>query len=66
MAASRASERNAREFYELKQKAVAFYKENSVPEKIEEVLNNMFFENPQDVYGYLVSLTLIIYLSLCT
>ena len=56
MAASRASERNARDFYELKQKAVTFYKENCVPEKLEEVLNNMFFENPQDVYGYLVSM----------
>lgn len=53
MAASRASERNAREFYEMKQKAANFYKENQVPEKIEEVLNNMFYENPADIYGYL-------------
>nr|XP_054766572.1 enolase 4-like [Lytechinus pictus] len=53
MAASRASERSAREFYEMKQRAVNFYKENQVPEKIEEVLNNMFHENPADVYGYL-------------
>lgn len=57
MAASRASERSAREFYEMKQRAVHFYKENQVPEKIEEVLNNMFHESPADVYGYLVRST---------
>ncbi|XP_022110999.1 enolase 4-like isoform X2 [Acanthaster planci] len=53
MCASRASERNAREFYDTKQKAVKFYKENGVPERLEEILNSMFYENPPDVYGRL-------------
>ncbi|XP_038070575.1 enolase 4-like isoform X1 [Patiria miniata] len=53
MCASRASERNAREFYDTKQRAVKFYKENGVPERLEEILNSMFYENPPDVYGRL-------------
>ncbi|XP_077992460.1 enolase 4-like [Glandiceps talaboti] len=53
MAASRSSERTAREFYETKQKAVQYYRNNQVPEKIEEILNSMFYENPDDVYGRL-------------
>ena len=55
MCASRASERNAREFYDTKQRAVKFYKENGIPERLEEILNSMFYENPPDVYGRLVS-----------
>ncbi|XP_071486736.1 enolase 4-like [Diadema antillarum] len=53
MAASRASERNAREFYETKQRAVNFYRENRIPEQLEEILNSMFYDSPADVYGYL-------------
>ncbi|XP_033632663.1 enolase 4-like [Asterias rubens] len=53
MCASRASERNAREFYDTKQRAVKFYKENGIPERLEEILNSMFYENPPDVYGRL-------------
>ncbi|XP_070541221.1 enolase 4-like isoform X2 [Ptychodera flava] len=53
MAASRASERTAREFYETKQRAVQYYRDNQVPEKIEDILNSMFYENPDDVYGRL-------------
>lgn len=40
--------------YEKKQKAVEYYKENGVPQKMEAVLNLMFHEDPSDVYGYLV------------
>lgn len=46
---------NAREIYELKQQAVRYYEENGVPQKFEEILNSMFYENPSDVYGHLVS-----------
>ena len=45
---------SARELHELKQKAKAYYKENGVPQKMEEILNSMFFDNPRDVYGHLV------------
>lgn len=40
--------------HELKKKAVLYYQANGVPEKIEEVLNGMFYDDPQDVFGYLV------------
>ena len=40
--------------YELKQKAVQYYQENGVPKKMEEILNQMFFDNPDDVFGHLV------------
>ncbi|PIK49475.1 putative enolase-like protein ENO4 [Apostichopus japonicus] len=53
MAASRSSQRNAREFFELKQRAVQFYKENKLPEKLEDILNAMVYEQPPDVYGRL-------------
>lgn len=46
----------ARELQELKQKAQTYYKNNGVPQKMEEVLNSMFFDNPNDVYGHLVSI----------
>lgn len=48
------SSREARELYEAKQKAVKYYNENGVPKKIEEIMNSMFYDNPADVYGYLV------------
>ena len=40
---------------ELKQKAQQYYQQNGVPQKIEEVLNSMFYDDPNDVYGHLVS-----------
>ena len=49
-----ASTREAREKYELKQRAVKFYDESGVPKKMEEILNSMFYDNPDDVYGHLV------------
>nr|XP_039263494.1 enolase 4-like [Styela clava] len=42
-----------REFYELKQEAAKYYTKNKVPEKLEEILNSMFYEKPDDVYGRL-------------
>ena len=48
------SVKEARELYELKEKAAKFYAENGVPKKMEEILNTMFYDNPLDVYGYLV------------
>ena len=44
----------AREMYELKQQAVKYYSENGVPKKMEEILNQMFHDQPSDVYGHLV------------
>lgn len=46
--------KEARELYELKERAAKFYAENGVPAKMEDVLNSMFYDNPQDVYGHLV------------
>ncbi|KAJ8014171.1 hypothetical protein DPEC_G00037480 [Dallia pectoralis] len=43
------------EFYALKHKAADYYKSNGVPQKIECILNDMFYEQPDDVYGYLTS-----------
>lgn len=45
----------AREQYELKEKAIAYYKENGVPQKMEEILNTMFCDKPEDVYGHLAT-----------
>lgn len=46
--------KEAKEKYELKEKAIAYYQENGVPQKMEEILNSMFLDNPEDVYGHLV------------
>ena len=46
--------KEARELYELKERAAKFYAENGVPQKMEEILNSMFYDNPADVYGHLV------------
>ena len=54
---------DARELWELKQAALKYYSENGVTERMEEILNNMFFENPDDAYGHLVSLMQPIHLS---
>ena len=48
----------ARELHELKQQAVSYYAENGVPAKVQEIMNSMFYENPDDVYGHLVSYNL--------
>ena len=51
--------KEARELYDLKEKAAKFYSENGVPQKMEEILNSMFYENPNDVYGHLVTIFFI-------
>ncbi|XP_067091781.1 enolase 4 [Osmerus mordax] len=43
------------EFYELKNKAAEFYRESGMQHKIEDVLNKMFFDQPDDIYGYLAN-----------
>ncbi|KAM6956608.1 enolase 4 [Aplochiton taeniatus] len=43
------------EFYDLKNKAAEFYRTNGVPQKIECVLNEMFYDKPDDIYGYLAN-----------
>ena len=50
------SVKDTRDLYELKEKAAKFYAENGVPQKMEEILNAMFYDNPPDVYGYLVGI----------
>lgn len=40
---------------ELKRKALNFYNELGVPNKIEQILNEILYEKPTDVYGRLVS-----------
>ncbi|XP_060075515.1 enolase 4-like [Ylistrum balloti] len=49
------SARDPRELYEIKQKAVKYYNDNGVPNKMEDVLNTMFYDNPNDVFGYLAN-----------
>ncbi|BFY98257.1 hypothetical protein BsWGS_01297 [Bradybaena similaris] len=41
--------------YVLKQQAMNYYQENKVPVQMETVLNAMFFDQPRDIYGYLVN-----------
>ena len=48
----------AREMYLQKQKAIEFYSENGVPQKMEAILNKTFYDNPNDVYGHVVSIHL--------
>ncbi|XP_071249230.1 enolase 4 isoform X2 [Salvelinus alpinus] len=43
------------EFYDLKIKAAEYYRANGVPQKMEGVLNDMFFDKPDDIYGYLAN-----------
>ncbi|XP_053400724.1 enolase 4-like, partial [Mercenaria mercenaria] len=50
-----ATVKEARELYELKERAAKFYAENGVPQKMEEILNSMFYDNPADVYGHLAN-----------
>ena len=42
--------------YERKQKAVKYFKSNDVPKKLEELLNIMLEDDPEDVFGYMVSI----------
>uniref|UniRef100_A0A8C5BIQ6 Enolase 4 n=1 Tax=Gadus morhua TaxID=8049 RepID=A0A8C5BIQ6_GADMO len=44
-----------RDFYEMKNRACEFYTRNKVPQQIENVLNEMFFAKPDDIYGYLAN-----------
>ena len=39
---------------EEKREAVAYFNKNGVPKQIEELLNKMFKEKPNDVFGYMV------------
>jgi hypothetical protein len=45
---------NGRYSLETKRQAVAYFKENQVPEHVEELLNKMFKEQPDDIFGYMV------------
>ena len=56
---SSSSFREARELYELKERAAKYYAENGVPQKMEDILNSMFYDNPSDVYGHLVGVSLV-------
>lgn len=38
--------------HDLKQQAIAYYQENKVPLRMQDVLNSMFQANPPDVNGY--------------
>ncbi|XP_059929642.1 enolase 4 isoform X2 [Gadus macrocephalus] len=44
-----------RDFNEMKNRACEFYTRNKVPQQIENVLNEMFFAKPDDIYGYLAN-----------
>lgn len=39
---------------DLKHQAAEYYRNNEVPQRLEEVLNAMFYHRPADFYGYLV------------
>lgn len=43
------------EMQALKEKAIAYYSQNGVPKKMEEILNSMVIDNPDDVFGHVVS-----------
>ena len=51
----------AQGLHQLKMKAQQYYEENGVPEKVEDVLNSMFYDDPKDVYGHLVSTVFDLY-----
>ncbi|KAM7330398.1 hypothetical protein ACRRTK_012011 [Alexandromys fortis] len=42
-----------RDLQKLKQQAMAYYQENDVPRRLEELLNSTFYLQPADVYGHL-------------
>ena len=43
---------------EEKQRAVQYYKENGVPKQLENLLNKMAPQQPEDVFGFMVSYTI--------
>ncbi|XP_043568757.1 enolase 4 isoform X1 [Chiloscyllium plagiosum] len=49
------SSEEARDFYQLKQRAAEYYRSNLVPQRMQQVLNSMFYDNPDDVYGHLAN-----------
>ncbi|XP_072335581.1 enolase 4 isoform X7 [Scyliorhinus torazame] len=49
------SAEQARDFHQLKQRAAEYYRSNSVPQRMQEVLNTMFYDKPDDVYGHLAN-----------
>ncbi|XP_046576097.1 enolase 4-like isoform X1 [Haliotis rubra] len=51
----KSSAKDARELYEMKERAIKFYTDNGVPKKMEEILNSMFHDNPADVYGHVAN-----------
>ncbi|CAH6937935.1 enolase 4 [Phodopus roborovskii] len=44
-----------RDLQKLKQQAMAYYQENEVPRRLEELLNSTFYLQPADVYGHLAN-----------
>ncbi len=40
-----------------KVQAVLFYQQNKIPQTLEALLNKMYKEKPDDLYGYMVSYT---------
>ena len=54
MASDKLKAQEDREMYILKQRALQYYTDNGVPEKMEQILNSTFYDNPADVYGHLV------------
>ena len=54
MASDKLKAQEDREMYILKQRALQYYTDNGVPEKMEQILNSTFYDNPSDVYGHLV------------
>ena len=49
---------------EMKRQAVQYYNENQVPKELESLLNAMFFERPQDLYGYMVCVCVFFFFKL--
>ena len=47
-----------KDLYDLKKKAEEYYRNNGVPQKMEDILNSMFIEQPDDVYGHVVRIFL--------
>jgi len=45
----------SRDLNELKRQVLNYYSLNSdVPKRIEEAINSLFYDSPDDIYGYLV------------
>ena len=63
MATGKLNAKEERELYDLKQKAIEYYADNGVPQKMEEILNAMFYDCPNDVFGHLVITIFIIVLN---